>query len=332
MLFICNAAPAPRPRQSYAIAPGAGVGRRSGLGAAPPVLPDPESVSGQRRGPPSGAPGPPPPRPRRAASGWKDRLRATLLWLHFGDLLQGNRRCSCPGWDRGAGGPEGEAGAQTPGQPPRAPLPAAGPRAPRPRRRDSSLLRTGKGAGGHRDPQPSPPEAGPTSIWQGLPFTQLRPSLLAPGGGGGRGRGASAGDTAGTAEETSRNWQSRGAVPRRWALPRCLLPRAGARKRRVSAVRGLPGPSLCPRRAEAVSASIPKSGRCWRAGPGRGLSHPRGGNRKDTTVWGFNIQNGGKNARKLYSIFPVKVIILHRTKRKKKAGGPREHRPASDQP
>lgn len=55
---------------------------------------------------------------------------------------------------------------------------------------------------------------------------------------------------------------------------------------------------------------------------------PRGdGNRKDATVWGFNIPNG-KNTRKLYSIFPVKVIILHRTKKSKKHAGS-ERRPAS---
>lgn len=277
------------------------------------MLPDPESVSGQRRGPPSGAPGPPPPCPRRAASGWKDRLRATLLWLHFGDLLlQGNRRCSCPGWDRGAGDPEGEAGADT-GQPPRAPLPAAGPRAPRPRRWDSSLLRTGKGAGGHRDPHPSPPEAGPSSIWQGLPFMQLRPSLPALGGAGAgqrRQRRRHCRDCGGNlAELASREAGALLSAPEGWSPEEARL--------------GLPlGDSQAPDsprgRPRLGPASKPKSSRCWGAGPCRGLSHPRGGNRKDTTVWGFNIQNGGKNAKKLYSIFPVKVIILHRTKKKKK--------------
>ena len=46
-----------------------------------------------------------------------------------------------------------------------------------------------------------------------------------------------------------------------------------------------------------------------------GLSAPGGGNRKDVPVWGFTIENG-KNARKLYSIFPAEIITLHRTKRK----------------
>lgn len=107
--------------------------------------------------------------------------------------------------------------------------------------------------------------------------------------------------------------------------PRCrawawyLLPRAGARKGRPWAclvtARRQPGP--------VTGGCVPsqtKSSPRWSAGLREGLSHPGAGNRKEAAVWGFNQH--GKNARKLYSIFPVKVIILHRTKRKKKAGGP----------
>lgn len=132
---------------------GCGVGRRSGLGppATPPVLPDPESVSGQRRGP-LWCFGPPPRPPARAALRLEGQAAECPFLAAVRDL-QGNRRCSCPGWERGAGVPEGEAGA-APGQLPQVPLPAAGPRAPRPRRWDSSLLRTGTGAGGHCDPHP----------------------------------------------------------------------------------------------------------------------------------------------------------------------------------
>lgn len=81
-------------------------------------------------------------------------------------------------------------------------------------------------------------------------------------------------------------------------LPRCLLPRAGERM-------GRPGPCAPHKR---------KSGAGVRAH--LGFSASGGGNRKGATVWGFTIRNG-KNARKLYSIFPVKVITLHRTKRKR---------------
>lgn len=67
--------------------------------------------------------------------------------------LQGNRRCSCPG-GAGSRGPRGRGGRS-----PRAAAASAPPRAPPPRW-DSSLLRTGTGAGGLRAPHPSPPAAG----------------------------------------------------------------------------------------------------------------------------------------------------------------------------
>lgn len=78
----------------FVVVPASG---RSGLAplAAPPVLPDPESVSGQRRGL-SGAPGRPAPaaRPRSPALGRTGR-EGPFLAAGRG-LLQGIR-CSCPG-------------------------------------------------------------------------------------------------------------------------------------------------------------------------------------------------------------------------------------------
>lgn len=66
------------------------------------------------------------PRPRSPAAGRTEAAECPFL-AAVRDLLQGNRRCFCPGWERGAGVPEGEARA-APGQLPQAPLPAADPR------------------------------------------------------------------------------------------------------------------------------------------------------------------------------------------------------------
>lgn len=114
--------------------------------------------------------------------------------------------------------------------------------------------------------------------------------------------------------------------PRRRAWPWNLLPRAGAGNGRPWACsvaagrRPWGGGRLC-------SFTNGKAAPLGRPAP-QGARPPRGdGNRKDATVWGFNIPNG-KNTRKLYSIFPVKVIILHRTKKSKKHAGS-ERRPAS---
>lgn len=70
-----------------------------------------------------------------------------------------------------------------------------------------------------------------------------------------------------------------------------------------------PQPTL--QRIEAVA----QSRHSWWGPGGEGLGLP-GASRKDATGFGFN-HNGKKKKkpRKLYSIFPVKVIILHRTKR-----------------
>lgn len=98
-----------------------------------------------------------------------------------------------------------------------------------------------------------------------------------------------------------------------------------------SAVAAGPGPGICSEGwglpARAVLVHRGKSSWCWGAGPAGGLSHTGGENRKDATVWGFNIQHRKKKARKLYSIFPVKVIILHRTKEKSRRAA--RARPAS---
>lgn len=55
------------------------------------------------------APARPPRPPARVAAQRPEgqRLLVTVLRPQFGDLLQGNRRCSCPGRERGAGGPGG---------------------------------------------------------------------------------------------------------------------------------------------------------------------------------------------------------------------------------
>lgn len=71
--------------------------------------------------------------------------------------------------------------------------------------------------------------------------------------------------------------------------------------------------------------SFQKSGHlgCWAP---RESQPPRWWEQEGAIVWGFNIQNG-KNARKLYSIFPVEVIILHRTKRNTKRADPPPDQP-----
>lgn len=126
--------------------------------------------------------------------------RGTLVSLPLGDLLQGNRRCSRPAGSEGQGSPRARR-AQPPGGGPGAP-PRCRTRAPRPRRGDSSLLRTGAGAGGRCDPRPEPPEAGGAcASGRASHPLQLRPSLLALGEGGSE--SDSTGDTTGTEEETS---------------------------------------------------------------------------------------------------------------------------------
>lgn len=79
---------------------------------------------------------------------------------------------------------------------------------------------------------------------------------------------------------------------------------------------GLFGDSLAPASAPGKPRLRPKP-RAVRWGPGQGLGHPGGANRKDARLVLALIFKMEKNTRKLYSIFPVKVIILHRTKRKK---------------
>lgn len=104
----------------------------------------------------------------------------------------------------------------------------------------------GRALGVTATPTPNPQRRARVASGRASPFMQLRSSLLALGGGGGRARGASAGDTAGTAEETSRNWQTGAPPPPPSAgtepASATPSPRAGAW---TPAARCLPGPSLC---------------------------------------------------------------------------------------
>lgn len=86
------------------------------------------------------------PRPRSPAAGRTEAAECPFL-AAVRDLLQGNRRCFCPGWERGAGVPEGEARAakrpslrQTPG--------------PTPTPVGFLIAQDGGGRGGHRNPHP----------------------------------------------------------------------------------------------------------------------------------------------------------------------------------
>lgn len=189
------------------------------------------------------------------------------------------------------------------------------------------MLRTGAGAGVTATPTPNHQRRGTCGIRQGLPFAQLRPALLALGGWRGRRRPR----VTGTAEKTSWNPQSRdlrghSAPPQGLALEPAPQGR-GWERAPLGLLCGCRAPALGWR--EAVFLHERKSSPSGAPGStGRSAPPPRGdGNRKDATVWGFNIPNG-KNTRKLYSIFPVKVIILHRTKKSKKHAGS-ERRPAS---
>lgn len=143
------------------------------------------------------------PRPRSPAAGRTEAAECPFL-AAVRDLLQGNRRCFCPGWERGAGVPEGEARA-APGQLPQAPLPAAD---PRPHTHPGGIPHCsgrGRARGVTATPTPNHQRRGTCGIRQGLPFAQLRPALLALGGWRGRRRPR----VTGTAEKTSWNPQSR---------------------------------------------------------------------------------------------------------------------------
>lgn len=167
------------------------------------------------------------------------------------------------------------------GRSPRAAAASAPPRAPPP---GGTLHCSGRGRapGGSAPPTPHHPRrAGPCGPWLGPP----------PGPGGGRRCGARGGNLVGRPSRS----------------PAATAPRGGARARHLRARAAARVPSAAP----ALPGETER-GRRWAPR----VSAPGGGNRMDATVWGFNIQHG-KNARKLYSIFPVKVIILHRTKRKK---------------
>lgn len=92
-----------------------------------------------------------------------------------------------------------------------------------------------------------------------------------------------------------------------------------------SAVAAGPGPGICSEGwglpARAVLVHRGKSSWCWGAGPAGGLSHTGGENRKDATVWGFNIQHRKKKSEKVVQYFSCKGYYSTQNKRKKQAGG-----------
>lgn len=169
------------------------------------------------------------------------------------------------------------------------------------------MLRTGTGAGVTGTPAPNHRRRR-----AGLPATQRGPASLP------RGRaGQKASDRRHYVdhEETSWNQQGRelpGSVPAAGPgpAPAPALGTAGEPVGLLVTADASPARERRPLPHQRKSRRVPAR---------RGLGHPGGGDAKAATVWGSNIQNG-KRARKLYSIFPVKVIILHRTKRKG-AGG-----------
>lgn len=67
---------------------------------------------------------------------------------------------------------------------------------------------------------------------------------------------------------------------------------------------GLFGNSLAPASAPGKPRLRPKP-RAARWGPGQGLGHPGGANRKDALGFGFNIQNG-KKYKKVVQYFSCK--------------------------
>lgn len=118
---------------------------------APPVLPDPKSVSGQRRGASLWCFGaaPAPARPRgSSAAGRTEAARAGPSSAAVRGSSSGKQKVLLSGVGQGP-----RRGRRALTLPPPTPHPT-------PRRWDSSLLRAGTGAGGHRDPCPVPPEAG----------------------------------------------------------------------------------------------------------------------------------------------------------------------------
>lgn len=132
----------------------------------------------------------------------------------------------------------------------------------------------------------------------------------------------STGHTTGTAEDTSRSWQSR--APRRHSAPT-----AG------------PGPGICSRGPPGPAWWLPGERRpcsCtdqeWPA-PGcgalRGSQPPRWREQEGCDCSGLYYSKWKKKkARKLYSIFPVKVTKSTQNKKEtKRAGGRYERRPAS---
>lgn len=167
-----------------------------------------------------------------------------------------------------------------------------------------SLLRTGAGAGGHRDPTLAPGD-GPAPVASGRgPLMQLRPPPLP------RGKAGSTGDTTGTSRK------SEGSSSRR-ALHATALPAPGPgcrpRPRPRAAVGGLGCPSPPPpTRGKKEAVSQPAQTKPTGTGVTATLVVQTGRMR---LFWAL-IFKTEKNTRKLYSIFPVKVIILRRAKEK----------------
>lgn len=100
--------------------------------------------------------------------------------------------------------------------------------------------------------------------------------------------------------------------------PETLQTRGGTGPRACAPAEGWRRPGRLRRSGASPPASEPSRGPKQAQRPGPEAEGPQhsGASRKDATVFGFNNQNRKKKTQESCTVFfPVKVIILHRTKR-----------------